>query len=289
MSHPESMKLMAPLDLATSPDPIASAGALVALDIDGTIVKTGHRIPEVTVRAVRDVVACGHHLVLATGRSHAGALAVVRELGLRRGRVVLSNGATVARIETTPVTRRTCLVVEEQAVFDPAQVLLRTCGAAPDAILGVEDTTRGGWRVSHRFSRGLLSGRQRRVRWEHELWDRPTTRAVVHAPDATGLLDELRWQAVTATLARADWIDLVGPGVSKATALQRIQAVLGIAGNATVAVGDAANDLEMLRWAQTAVVMGQASDEVKAAADIVTGTIDQHGLVPVLHALAGSR
>ena len=52
----------------------------------------------------------------------------------------------------------------------------------------------------------------------------------------------------------------------------------------TVAVGDQRNDLEMLRWAAR-VAMGNAPDEVKAAADEVAGDVDDDGLVPVLRAL----
>ena len=53
----------------------------------------------------------------------------------------------------------------------------------------------------------------------------------------------------------------------------------------TVAVGDQRNDLEMLRWAARGVAMGNAPDEVKAAADEVAGDVDDDGLVPVLRAL----
>ena len=47
----------------------------------------------------------------------------------------------------------------------------------------------------------------------------------------------------------------------------------------TVAVGDQRNDLEMLRWAARGVAMGNAPDEVKAAADEVAGDVDDDGLV----------
>ena len=38
----------------------------------------------------------------------------------------------------------------------------------------------------------------------------------------------------------------------------------------------------MLRWAGLGVAMGQASDEVKAAAREVTGTVDEDGLAVLL-------
>jgi hydroxymethylpyrimidine pyrophosphatase-like HAD family hydrolase len=42
----------------------------------------------------------------------------------------------------------------------------------------------------------------------------------------------------------------------------------------------------MLRWAARGVAMGHAEEPVRAAADEVTGTVDDDGAVPVLLSLA---
>jgi len=55
-------------------------------------------------------------------------------------------------------------------------------------------------------------------------------------------------------------------GVDKATALGRIAAHYGVSLEETVAVGDWVNDVTMLRAAGRGFAMGQAPDEVKAAA-----------------------
>jgi len=44
-----------------------------------------------------------------------------------------------------------------------------------------------------------------------------------------------------------------------------------------LAIGDGRNDIEMLEWAARGVAMGQAVDEVKAAADAVTLTVQEDG------------
>ena len=46
----------------------------------------------------------------------------------------------------------------------------------------------------------------------------------------------------------------------------------------TIAVGDGRNDIEMLRWAGRGVAMGQAIEEVREAADAVTGSVHDEGL-----------
>ena len=48
------------------------------------------------------------------------------------------------------------------------------------------------------------------------------------------------------------------------------------------AIGDGRNDIEMLRWAGRGVAMGQAVEEVKAAADAETDTVYDEGVVTEL-------
>ena len=81
------------------------------------------------------------------------------------------------------------------------------------------------------------------------------------------------------------WLDINPEGVSKGSALELVRRTLKVEPGDTVAVGDQRNDIEMLHWAARGVAMGQAPDEVKDAADEVTGTVEEDGLVPVLRSL----
>ena len=58
-----------------------------------------------------------------------------------------------------------------------------------------------------------------------------------------------------------------------------------MAADATVAFGDGHNDIAMLRWAALGVAMGNAADDVRAAADEVTGSIAEDGVATVLDRL----
>ena len=57
------------------------------------------------------------------------------------------------------------------------------------------------------------------------------------------------------------------------------------AAGASVAAGDGRNDIEMLQWAGFSAAMGGADDVTRAAADMVTTSVDDDGVVPVLRAL----
>ena len=45
-----------------------------------------------------------------------------------------------------------------------------------------------------------------------------------------------------------------------------------------MAFGDGGNDIDMLRYAGVGVAMGNAGDDVKAAADYVTAGVDEDGV-----------
>ena len=57
---------------------------------------------------------------------------------------------------------------------------------------------------------------------------------------------------------------------------------LGLEREDVIACGDGLNDLAMIKYAGLGVAMGNAQPEIKAAADVVTGTNDEDGLVSVI-------
>ncbi|MBE1874477.1 HAD family hydrolase [Myceligenerans pegani] len=76
----------------------AAGQYLLALDIDGTLLETGQKPVPLVVRTLAEVLAAGHVVVLATGRSLAGALPVAAQLGMRDGWLITSNGAVTTRV-----------------------------------------------------------------------------------------------------------------------------------------------------------------------------------------------
>jgi hypothetical protein len=62
-------------------------------------------------------------------------------------------------------------------------------------------------------------------------------------------------------------LDLLAPGVSKASALEKLAARLGLDRRETMAIGDNWNDVEMLEWAGQGVIMGNAGQELRTMAE----------------------
>ena len=74
------------------------------------------------------------------------------------------------------------------------------------------------------------------------------------------------------------FMDVVPEGGSKSVGIDAICRSYGIAPDETMAFGDGQNDIEMLRHAGIGVVMGNAAEEVQAAADYVTASVDEDGV-----------
>jgi hydroxymethylpyrimidine pyrophosphatase-like HAD family hydrolase len=63
-------------------------------------------------------------------------------------------------------------------------------------------------------------------------------------------------------------LDILPPGISKAWALKRLAARLGIDRKEVMAIGDNWNDQAMLEWAGQAVVMANAAIELRTMAKL---------------------
>jgi hydroxymethylpyrimidine pyrophosphatase-like HAD family hydrolase len=262
-----------------------SGPLLVALDLDGTTIDHVGALSGAVRDAVSDVVDAGHHLVISTGRSIVATLPIVEMLGLERGYAVCSNGAVTLVLDPE---RPGGYRIVDTVTFDPRPVLTMLRDVIPDALVAVEDIGVG-FKVSAPFPDGELGGQQVVVDWD-ELVAHPATRVTLRRPDASSeefmeQVEHAGLHGVSYAVGWTAWLDINPEGVSKGSALELVRRTLRVEPADTVAIGDQRNDIEMLHWAARGVAMGQAPDEVKDAADEVTGSVEEDGLVPVLRSL----
>lgn len=231
--------------------------ALVALDIDETLVEDATQRPSATVvEALRSVRRAGAHVVLATGKSMYGAQTIIDQLGLGAGYCVASYGAVTFAYHPYEVKRA--------LRFDPRPAVEEMLARMPDALVAVEVVGRG-YRANGLFPEGELAGSMC-IEPVEQLVREPVTRLV------------LRDREVPPLVALQ-----IGPeGASKLAGLAALAAELGVAPSDVLAIGDGPNDVEMLRWAGRGVAMANASDEVRAVADAVTDSVQDDGVATEL-------
>lgn len=273
--------------MSAAVEPLPAAPRLVALDVDGTLMNVDGTISAAVRDAVRDLRAAGDHVLLATGRSVISAVPIAHRLGMHTGPAVCSNGAVAVELDPNAPGG---YEITDMVTFDPGPALRVIREELPDAMFAVEDVGRGFY-VSKPFPRGEIEGRHTLVDFEH-LCTLPATRVVIRSPEHTeadfhAMVERIGLHEVSYSVGWVAWLDLNPQGVSKASALEAVRRRLGVASAATVAIGDGRNDLDMLRWAGRGIAMGNADEVVRAAADEVTGTVADDGVVPVLRGLLG--
>jgi len=258
---------------------------LVALDIDGTLLAwiqdegtTYEKISPPVYDAVQRARAAGAHVVLSSGRSPFGMAPIADLLDLTGPGdepvwAVASNGAVVFRYP--PVT------VLHEETFDARDAVRAVLAEHPEALVAVEE--RGvGYRLNRPFPMGELSGEMIVTDVEEMIAD-PVSRVIIRDPEATAedfvaLAAKLGLHGTNYVVGWTAWLDLSPQGVDKSSGLDHVCAELGLTAADVLAIGDGRNDIEMLRWAGRGVAMGQAVEEVRGAADGVTGTVFDDGV-----------
>jgi len=259
---------------------------LVALDVDGTVLREDGSLGDDTLREVRRVTALGHEVMIATGRSVSMTLPVVDRLGLTSAYVVCANGAIVlGRDAGAPLGYSTAFV----ETFDPAEVLTTIRGHLEGASFAVEDAD-GVFRFTGTFPDGALAASRQKVPFE-ELLHLQATRVVVISPghaieDFLAVVERMGLHKVSYNVGWTAWLDIAPDGVNKATGLERVRAELAISPDRVLVIGDGRNDIDMLNWAVSGggvgVAMGQAPDEVQDAASERTATDIDDGVAVAL-------
>ena len=239
---------------------------LVALDIDGTLVDPDNNFSPAVEAAVHAVLDAGTHVVLSTGRGLTATRPLAERLALPKPYLVCSNGAVTVRLHPEPE-------LLDIVRFDPGPVLHLLLERMPDVLVAVEELGVG-YRVNKPFPPGELTG-QLVVEPLEKLVADPATRVILREPSNEAerfldVIDRVGLHGVSYYIGYTAWLDIAPDGVSKATALEKITNRLGVDRADVLAIGDGANDVEMLAWAGRGVAMGNATPAVQEVADAVT-------------------
>lgn len=269
------------VDLVTKP-------ALIACDVDGTLLDETETISPRTRDAVRAAVAAGTQFVVATGRPPRWIRPVVDALGFAPT-TVCANGAVLYDPATDRVLSARTLAVDTLAEL--AELASR---AIPGAGLAVErigerahDTATPQFISSPGYEHAWLNPDNTEVSIE-DLLSAPAIKLLIRkagarsADMAAELAKHVGIQGDITYSTDNGLVEIVPLGISKASGVEEIAKPRGITADEVIAFGDMPNDLPMLRWAGHGVAMGNAHPEVLAAADEVTAPNTDDGVGRVL-------
>ncbi|UQX11103.1 HAD family hydrolase [Candidatus Mycobacterium methanotrophicum] len=262
--------------------------ALIACDVDGTLVLGDEKITPRTRNAVRAAVEAGAQFVLATGRPPRWVQPVVDELGFAP-MAVCANGAVIYDPATDRVLCAWTLSVE--TLGELAEIATR---AIPGAGLAVErigrsahDTATPQFVSSPGYEHAWLNPDNTEVSKE-DLLSAPAVKLLIRKTGASSadMAAELaRHVGIEGDITYSTnngLIEIVPLGISKATGIAELARPLGIPDDEVVAFGDMPNDAPMLLRAGHGVAMGNAHPEAIAVADEVTTPNTDDGVARVL-------
>lgn len=253
---------------------------LIAIDLDGSLLRSDGTIGESTVAAVREASAQGIRVVLATARPPRGVIASYQKLALDTVQVN-HNGALVydARqrkvIEHLPIDAS----LARQVVSIARQI-------APKIPIGVDvidtlycdksNNSNNDLNLSHAgvtSAAGLLE----------PVLNEPVTKVFMTgephelAHIQMTLHEKLRARVAFAT-SHLKLLQVVAEGVDKAVGLARVAGMYDVPAQSVMAIGDAPNDLGMFKWAGLAVAVKNAWRDVLKAAHFAVPSNDEDGV-----------
>lgn len=269
----------------------------IALDIDGTLTNDEKRITPRTREALLAAQETGIKLILASGRPAQGlkALGAELELPTHGGIYAAFGGASVESAETGECYFSQAIpsgelrrLIEHLKSFDLVMWFNEGRNLyLTDAFAGMIHDGNGELFNVIKYERDACDLRIVEIDDLLERADNPQCKLLTAAdPDYLQAHYEEMSAPFKDTLAASFtapfYYEFMAPGVDKAHALECALGHLGISASEVVAFGDSNNDASMLAWAGTGVAMGNAVDETKAAANMVTLDNNHDGIAEAL-------
>jgi Cof subfamily protein (haloacid dehalogenase superfamily) len=267
----------------------SSSIRLFAIDVDGTLLDSRHRLRREVKDSVCRLATSGLKIALATARGPAAVREIVRQFDFSLWLICFSGGwigeLDLPSLEPKEIRR------DHRISYDAACTILSTAfshDVEPNVF------TPESWRVRKMTDQILQESRIVNLRPSVVTdlladGEEPSKIMLISGMDeATDVLariqESIRFFS-TATFSKTNYLEVLPVGVSKAKALAVLTENLGFKLSQVAAIGDAPNDVEMLKEVGLPIAMGNASSEVKAYAEWVVGTNDEGGVAQVAHRL----
>lgn len=258
---------------------------LIAMDLDGTLVKGQHGITPRVRRAIHAARDAGIEVTIATGRMFRSARRFAEDLEVTLP-IICYQGSLV-RDPVTGVTHR-----HDVLPTGPAQAAVRFArrrglhvnAYIDDALYMEADTPEGRFYAASSnvpitfvddLVKAVAAGSTKLVFVMDE------NRVL----DAIAAMDGQFGPTVQATRSHPRFAEVVRRDVNKGRALAIVAEAAKVPIEQTMGIGDNLNDLDLVRAAGLGVAMGDGDPRVLAAADWITGTYEDDGVAQAIERL----
>ncbi|GHH98504.1 Cof-type HAD-IIB family hydrolase [Neobacillus kokaensis] len=261
---------------------------LIALDLDGTLLKDDKTISVKTKEVLNKAKEEGHVVMIATGRPYRSSEMYYRELELDTP-IVNFNGAF-----THHPRQSNWGFYHEPLDVKVAKEIVDACRSFQfhNIIAEVMDDV-----YFHYHDQKLLDifsfGNPKITTGDlmSYLHDSPTS-LLIHTEEEQlkkirNHLSEVHAEVIEQRSWAAPWhvIEIIKAGLNKAVGLKKAADYYGIPAERVIAFGDEDNDLEMIEYAGHGIAMGNAIHQLKSIANDVTLTNEEDGVAAYIEDL----
>jgi Cof subfamily protein (haloacid dehalogenase superfamily) len=277
---------------------------LLALDLDGTLLNSRGKVSNENREAIRAAEEAGVLVTIATGRRFRDGRPVGLQLELNAP-LITHNGALLKYAESLETVASS--IISPETALEVVRVGKEFGG---DALVSADPHGKGTL-LYDRVSDDNIP-LQRYIRWAESLHGDEAEEAVAHVGDLNDVLsdhevihisfsgscDRMEEMAEyligelgeTITLLptiypRLDFtlIDILPPDASKGRGVEKLALINDLQPENVMAMGDNFNDVEMLEYAGTAVVMGNADPNLRERGEFYTTvTNDENGVAAAI-------
>jgi len=258
---------------------------LIALDMDGTLLNEDKKISKANLEAIRFARKKGIKIVLATGRPTKGIEKYLKELDLIHDNeyVVSYNGALVQEVKSGRVIAQNTMSYDDlMFLFDISKKLN----------VNIHALTLTSCVTPKINDYSILEATMNHIPLEvvdFNCLDKNTTIVKVMFVDpekklnaVISQLPESLYEKYTVVRSAPFFLEFLNKKVNKGVGVELLAKKLGIKKEEIICVGDAENDIHMIKYAGLGVAMGNAFPEVKKIADYITKTNQEDGVAHVI-------
>jgi HAD superfamily hydrolase (TIGR01484 family) len=234
---------------------------LLALDMDGTVLNEDQLVSEANRQAIAAAIEAGVTVMFSTGRGIHSARPFIDELKLQSP-IVTINGGEVWRAPDDLYKRH---LMDAKWIRQMHEMAIEY------------DSWFWAYAIEGVYNRDNWPGDIDQIEWLKFGYYSENLEKLA------AIRKELEsWRVFEISNSHPFNLEMNTLGISKASGLMDICGLMGIEMSEVIAMGDSLNDLAMIRTAGLGVAMGNAQDEVKQAADIVTASNVEDGVARII-------
>ena len=259
---------------------------IIVLDLDGTLTNSKKEISKPTKEALLDIQKRGYKVVLASGRPTPGILKLAQALELEEygGYILSFNGGKIINCKTNEV-------IFEKSL--PKEVIPELHKIAIEENVGI---------ISYDATKVVVgNGIDEYIEYEAKLngldyilvdnfptyLDFPVNKCLMTGKHERLVKVQERLKKkynsyLSIYFSEPYFLEIMPQNIDKSQSLLTLLSTLGISSEEMICCGDGFNDISMIEIAGLGVAMENAQDLVKEAADFITLSNDEDGILHVI-------